>query len=196
MEKLLFINGCVRGKTTSRTYKICNEFLNTYRGFHSDVKIEQLDLAEMPLTWLNADNLAARDAHLNEGRTDSPAFHLARQFAFADRILVGAPFWDLSVPAVVKVYFEQVSVRNITFAYTEHGQEGRCKAGKMLFITTAGGPMGDHDCACSYLKALCNMYGIGSFEAITAEGLDIWGAPVRDLLDEAASQARKLAPSW
>ena len=196
MKKLLFVNGCVRGKTNSRTYMLCNKFLTAYRESHSDTEIEQLDLADMPLTWLNAKDLAARDALLSDGRLDDSGFNLARQFADADRILVGAPFWDLSVPAVVKVYFELVSVCNITFAYTEHGQEGRCNAGKMLLITTAGGPMGEEDCACGYLKALCNMYGIGSFEAITAEGLDIWGAPVQELLDEAAGQATALAASW
>lgn len=196
MKKLLFINGCVRGTEKSRTYLLCEKFLNTYRRTHPGIEIEQLNLAQMPLTWLNAEDLDKRDSLIAKGQLDGPDFQLARQFADADRILVGAPFWDLSVPAVVKVYFELVSVCNITFAYTEYGQEGRCNAGKMLLITTAGGPMGEEDCACGYLKALCNMYGIGSFEAITAEGLDIWGAPVQELLDEAAGQATVLAASW
>ena len=32
------------------------------------------------------------------------------------RIVVAAPFWDLSVPAVLKVYIENISADGVTFA--------------------------------------------------------------------------------
>ena len=37
------------------------------------------------------------------------------QFQRADAILIAAPFYDLSIPALLKVYIENVSVDGITF---------------------------------------------------------------------------------
>ena len=40
----------------------------------------------------------------------------------ADEIVIGAPYWDLSFPAALKVYIEHVSVCDIAFHYTEDAQ--------------------------------------------------------------------------
>ena len=59
-------------------------------------------------------------------------FELARQFAAADQIVIAAPYWDLSFPAALKQYFEQINVLGITFAYTPEGvPKGLCRARKL-----------------------------------------------------------------
>ena len=40
-------------------------------------------------------------------------FDLAKQFAEADEVIIAAPFWDLSFPAALKQYFEQINVLGI-----------------------------------------------------------------------------------
>ena len=54
-------------------------------------------------------------------------FYYARQFAEADQIVIAAPFWDLSFPAILKAYMEQITVSGITFEYINGRPCGRCK---------------------------------------------------------------------
>lgn len=41
-------------------------------------------------------------------------FDVAKQFARTDMVVVAAPFWDMGIPAKLKIYFENVSVSDIT----------------------------------------------------------------------------------
>lgn len=50
-----------------------------------------------------------------------PLFRYAKQFAQAADIVVAAPYWDLSFPAILKVYLEQICVTGLTFQYTPEG---------------------------------------------------------------------------
>lgn len=74
--------------------------------------------------------LARRDALAATGKLDDPLFADAWQFARADRIVLAAPFWELSFPAILKIYLERVSMRDITFGYEESGLVGRLPRGK------------------------------------------------------------------
>ena len=70
----------------------------------------------------------------------------ARLFADADLVVVGAPYWDLSFPALLKIYIENIMVLGVTFIYGERGQViplGR--AGRMFYISTAGGYIGEKE---------------------------------------------------
>ena len=111
-------------------------------------------------------------------------FELARQFAVADTILIAAPFWDLSFPAVLKQYFEQINVLGITFRYTPEGiPEGLCRAKSLTYITTAGGNIMPEEYGFGYVRALAqNFYGIHDVRLIKATGLDIIGADVESII--------------
>jgi FMN-dependent NADH-azoreductase len=69
-------------------------------------------------------------------------FDLAKQFAEAETIVVAAPYWDLMFPAILKVYFETITVNGLTFKYGANGiPQGLCKAKKLIYVTTSGGPI-------------------------------------------------------
>ena len=173
MEKLLFINACMRGPDLSRTLRLCRVFLEAYKAQGHAFSLEELDLAKEMLAAYDIDALIRRDALIDAGKTDDPIFDHARQLANADKILVGAPYWDLSFPAALKNYVEHVSVRNITFRNTATGVLGLCKAKKLLYITTAGGYIEDLDLGSDYFQGLCKFYGITQYESLRTEGLDI-----------------------
>ena len=131
--------------------------------------------------------LEMRDRLIAEEDFGNPAFDLARQFSEAETIVIAAPYWDLSFPASLKQYLEQVNVVGITFRYTEEGiPVGLCKAERIYYVTTAGGYYVPADFGFGYVKALAeNYYGIHDVRLIEASGLDIYGADVDAILTSA-----------
>ena len=167
---ILFVNGCVREH--SRTLELAQAVLAQETG-----TIEEVRLYPDGPDGLDAGKLARRDELLASGDYGHPMFRLARQFAAADTIVLAAPYWDLAFPAKVRAYLEEVTVSGITFRYGENGiPQGLCKAKRLIYVTTAGGPI-FQNYGYEYVKALAQgFYGIGNVSIVKAEGLDIWGA--------------------
>lgn len=193
--KILMINGCIRGEE-SRTWQLAQGFLEAMRA-HAPEDIlytyTQLDLADMDFKPLTGKFFQERQQLLEEGNRSHPRFAFAHQFAQADRILVAAPFWDLSVPAVVKLYIENISLDGITFGCNEEGLYGMCEAKEMLFFTTRGDVYGNGplEQGARYLEALCDMFGIPRFRCICAEGMDAAPEKAGAIMDQALMEARE-----
>lgn len=177
---ILLINACVRKE--SRTKRLADKLLKKLNKPFEEIRLEEI---QFPVT--DEDFLNMRDRLISEGSLDSPVFDLARQFSRAETIVIAAPYWDLSFPAVLKQYFEQVNVVGITFRYTEEGiPEGLCKADRIFYVSTAGGIYVPTEFGFGYVKALAQgYYGIGDVRLIEAVGLDIYGADVEAILEEA-----------
>lgn len=198
MSELLYIDACVRAEH-SRTRKLALRFLDRYQARHPDHTVTRLDLNALDLRPQTTEVLRERDRLWREDRLDHPMFGLSHQFAEADKIVVAAPFWDLSFPAILKIYLERVSVNRITFGYTEEGALlGLCRAEKLLYITTRGGNFSQPDTAsfemgARYVEALGRMYGIRDFRLLCAEGLDDVRNDPNALLSQAMERADALA---
>lgn len=190
--KILMINGCIRG-AESRTWRLAQAFLETMRASAPEAfDYAQLDLAQMGLRPLTGEFFEERQRLLEAGDRTPARFDLARQFAQADRILVAAPFWDLSVPAVVKLYIENISLDGITFGCNAEGMYGMCRAKDMLFFTARGGFYGDGpmEQGARYLEALCGMFGIPKFRCIYAEGMDFQPEREAEFMEQALAEAK------
>lgn len=192
--KVLVIDGCIR-KETSRTWKLADAFLSSFQQRYlesgEEIAIERLFLPEMELQCLKGEFFDERERLLASGNIHHPRFQYAHQFAQADKIVVAAPFWDLSIPAILKVYIENISVEGITFTCNKNGITGMCKASKLLFFTTRGGIYGDGELehGARYLKALCKMFGITWFGCICAEGIDELVKDSDKIMDQALKNA-------
>ena len=175
---VLYINACVRKK--SRTKDLADCLLSKLKEPYEEVYLNSLSF---PL--VDEDFLNRRDRLIAERDFRDPMFELAKQFAAADEIIIAAPFWDLSFPAALKQYFEQINVRGITFFYTPEGiPTGLCRAKRLTYITTVGGTFFPEEYGAGYIKALAqNFYGISEFRLINATGLDIIGADVDAILN-------------
>ncbi len=191
---LLFVDATVRPSGQSRTGKLCGAYLEAFCAAHPEYEVHRLELGKENLLPNCQEDLAEREHLIREGKMDSPVFCYAREFAQADHILIGAPYWDLSFPALLKVYIEKICVGGITFVYTETGVKPLCRAGRMTYLTTSGGMIGDMDFGSEYLSGLCSaLFGIPVFERAAAEGLDIDGADCSQLMEEACSCVRRMA---
>ena len=191
MKKLLFINACISNHLPSRTRELCEFFLARYRQ-DSAWEVQELVLESAGFLPLNQTRLKLREEAIATGITANPEYQAARDFAGADLILVGAPYWDLSFPAELKVYLENIMVNGLTFCYTPTGAQGLSKADQLVYLTTAGGFINQPDWGFGYLQSLAGMLGIGQARLVAAQGLDIAGAEVENILNQAKAECLRL----
>ena len=183
---ILYIDACVR--EASRTRRLAEHLL---RGLEGEVQTLRLSRVRFPV----ADEafLKRRDARIEARDLHDPMFDMARQFAAADTIVIAAPYWDLSFPAALKQYLEQINVVGITFRYTPEGvPEGLCRAGRLFYVTTAGGAFVPEEYGYGYVRALAQgFYGIRDVRQLRAVGLDLDGADAEGLLRASMAEAPK-----
>lgn len=186
MNNILFINACAR--KNSRTKELADVVLSRLNG-----KITEVNLLKENLKALTEEDINLRFSLSAKKDFSNSIFDKAKQFASADIIVIAAPFYDYSFPANLKIYIENINVVGLVFRYTEKGEiEGLCKAKKLIYITTAGGPILDDTFGYGYIKYLCNnFYGIKDTTFIKAEGLDIWGADIAAIMQKAKQEALK-----
>ncbi len=185
MNNILFVNACARHE--SRTKRLACAVLEKLNG-----DVTEIDLFAEDLRPLDEEGLRRREELLERKEFDDPAFRYARMVAEADMIVIAAPYWDLSFPSVLKVFIEAVSVAGITFTYSEQGYPvGYCKAEKLTYVTTSGGPIGDNDFGFEYVEAVFRgMYGIREMQAVRLEDLDIIGNDPEEMLAAAIEKVR------
>ena len=185
----LFVDSCAWEQ--SRTRALCREYLK------GDSAVETVNLFELgiePFDWTRlTERLALQE---NEDWGDS-MFDLAKQFAAADEVVIGAPYWDLSFPAILKVYVEHITVNGIVFHYREDTgmPEGLCRAKRLVYITTSGGPCSKANYGYEYFCGIARMFGIPETYFISAEMLDVEGMNVDAIMNEAKEEIRTLKAS-
>ena len=182
MEKILFINACVR--PSSRTLDLAKHVLSKLSG-----NVEEVKLYNEKLVPLNLEEMELRDKSAKSKNFTNSVFNHAKQFANAEIIVIAAPYWDLMFPAILKCYFENITVNGLTFAYGKDGKPlGLCKAKKLIYVTTAGGFIKDNF-GFDYVSALAkNFYGINDVQLVKAEGLDVYGADVSSIIENAKNE--------
>ncbi len=184
---VLLINACARPQ--SRTLVLTTKAAQTI----SD-NFEMLNLYEEDLKPLDYNKLSKREEFKEKSDFSDSMFRFAKQFREADEIVIAAPYWDLSFPAILKCYIEAICVNGLTFRYNEKGiPEGLCNAKRLIYVTTAGGFIPENNYGYNYVKQLCTeLFGIKNTVCIKAEGLDIEGADIEGILISAEGEAEQV----
>ena len=185
MNKILYINACVR--ENSRTKRLADCVIEKLQGEVKEVNLYEASLAPLTMQAMEKREKASAGCDFTD-----PMFGYAKDFSRANCIVVAAPYWDLSFPAVLKLYLEAVSVAGITFRYSEKGRPvSLCCADKLIYVTTAGGYIGENNFGFSYLKALSQMlFGIEDVECVSVEGLDIAPDKAEEILAKAIEEMK------
>ena len=174
---ILFINACPR--KNSNTKMLATYLLSKLRG-----NVRERDLTKTVIPPFTEEMVIQRSALINQGDFSNPLFALAKEFAAADTIVMAAPLWDLSFPSLLKIYMEHINAIGVTFGYQADGKPyGLCKAQKLYYVTTAGGPIFNDSYGYGYVRALAEQfYGIPNIYCLKAENLDVDGADVEHIL--------------
>ena len=190
MKKLLYIDACIRGEI-SRTRRVAEPIIKALRARYD---VETLELNALELDVVQKELSRKRIS----GDPGEKALSWARKVQHADRIVIAAPFWDMSFPAALKVFLEICSIVDITFTCGEDRCIGNCKAEKMLYITTRGMnfPTGHPlEQATPYLKAMCWLWGIDQLQVVAAYNMDyvsqeVWEGKVQTAIREGLEIAK------
>lgn len=174
----------------SRTRRISRPIMTELRKRYA---VETVDLTrnEYPVV----DNYTLEDR--NQGIVPSEHSSLAKRIAAADRIVISAPFWDMSFPSALKVFFENMSLFGITFDTNDKECYGLCKAEKVMYITTRGMNIATGDPleqATPYIKALSHLWGLGELKVISAQNLD-YSTPeeVEQMIEKAVAEGLEVS---
>lgn len=167
MEKLVYIDACIRDEQ-SRTKKIAFPLIEELQNKY---EIITFNLNELDLEIVRKDLLKKR---LN-GIIDKTVLSWANAIRTCDRLVIAAPFWDMSIPSALKVFIELCSIFDVTFKSDDKTCYGNCRCKKTLFITTRGMNIETRDKldqATSYLEALSSLWGLGEVIVISAKNMD------------------------
>lgn len=166
MMNLFYINACMRAG--SRTQRIATPIIQELCKRYN---VETVDLTKN--MYPVADNNTLEDR--NQGIVPQEHVAIAKKIAAADRIVIAAPFWDMSFPSALKVFFENMSLFGVTFDSNDKECYGLCKAEKVMYITTRGMNISTGDPleqATPYIKALSHLWGWGGLTVISAQNMD------------------------
>lgn len=192
MKRLLYIDACIRDEE-SRTKRIAEPIVKV---LEEKYDVRWYVLNDMELAIVQKDQMKKR----NSGIIDPTVMTWAESVRDADRIVIAAPFWDMSIPAALKNFFELCSILDVTFKTNDKTCYGNCKAEKMLFITTRGMdiPTGDvREQATSYLKALSWLWGIGPLQVVAAQNMDYASAAeIEEKIDVAIQEGLEIAAEF
>lgn len=192
MKKVLYVDCCIR-RENSRTAVISKHFLDKLD--KNEYEVDKLCLMDEPMEYFKDGFFEQRERLLADKKFDHPRFRYAWQFKNADKIVIAAPFWDLSFPALLKVYIENLCVEGITFdCNAENGCFGVCNADKLVYITSRGGNYNNNpmEMGAKYIEAMCGFFGIEKFKCIAADGIDMVEDPA-PIINEAIKEAEKEA---
>lgn len=198
MATLLYLKANPKLDNESRTFRISESFINTYRQINPDDKIVVHDLYSEGVKPITAEQLQTRYSPKDESAKEHPVYKYAYEFKSCNKIVIAAPMWNLSFPSILKCYLDYIMAVGITFQYTEHGPVGLCQGKKALHIVTRGGlysegPASSYEMGDKYLRGLFGFLGITDFTTISAEMLDVIGVDVEDKMTKAIKQAEEIA---
>ena len=192
MKKLLYIDACIRVEM-SRTKRIATPIVEALK---QKYEVQTLVINDLDLSIVKKELITKR----NNGVIDPQVMSWAESVRDADRIVIAAPFWDMSFPAALKNFLELCSIFNVTFKSDEKTCYGNCKAEKMLYITTRGMDISTGDVleqGTPYLKAISWLWGIGPMQVVSAQNMDyISEKEIEERINKAISEGLRIAEEF
>ncbi|NLY46717.1 MAG: FMN-dependent NADH-azoreductase [Tissierella sp.] len=201
MSKILYVKANPKPEGTSRTFKVSDSFVNAYKAIHPNDEIITLDLYKEGIRFLREEDIMALNNDEELQNKDHPAYKYAHQLLDADKIIIAAPFWNLSFPAILKAYLDCVAVGGITFKYTAEGPKGQCIGKKAIHFVTRGGayseePLSKYELGDRYLRTVFAFIGITDFTTFALENMDRSATNVEQVIANAIKETQELAKNF
>lgn len=196
MSKVLYIKANPKPDSESNTFKLSNEFIEEYKKQNPNDEIIILDLYKENIRPLDNEMVT----NMFSGVKDE-VYHQAELFASVDKYVIAAPMWNLSIPAILKAYFDYVSYVGIAFKYTEQGAVGLLadKGKKAVHIVSRGGaysegPGASYEMGDRYIKTILGFFGIYDVKTLALELTNVLqGEEFEKAANRSYEEARRMA---
>lgn len=185
--KLLHLDSSIMGEA-SASRAISAAVVESLRETQAVTEVVYRDLAAEPLPHMTLDAFLTLDSGED-----------VQQFLDADIVVIGAGFYNFSIPSQLKAWIDRIAVRGKTFAYGESGPVGLA-TGKRVIVALArgnvyhdGAPYAAYEHAETLLRSIFTFVGVADLEFIVAEGLGRGEDARRAAIDGALDRAREIA---
>jgi FMN-dependent NADH-azoreductase len=179
--KLLRINTSPLGSDSSVSRQLTAEFVQKWQQAHPDGQVVNRDLITTALKPVSADWIGA--AHTPETSLTSTQLEilavsdkLIAELKAADEYVFGVAMHNFSIPAVLKLWIDQVVRAGKTFSYENGAPAGLLRNKKATFIVSSGGvydqgtPMAVMNFVEPYLRSVFGFVGVTDARFISASG--------------------------
>lgn len=187
--KLLHLDSSIMGEG-SASRAISAAVVERLRETSPELEVTYRDLAAEPIPHMTLDTFLK----LESGDD-------VRQFLDADVVVIGAGFYNFTIPSQLKAWIDRIAVKGKTFTYGESGPVGLA-AGKRVIIALARGnvygaasPYAAYEHAETLLRSVFSFVGV-DVEFIIAEGLGRGEDERRAAIDGALAQAREMPQTY
>ena len=185
--KLLHVDSSILG-SYSVSRQLTAEIVAEWRKSRPDTTVEYLDLALNAPNHFGADAIAIKGVAQPEPTQAQRAENalseqLVSQFLGADVIVIGAPFYNFSIPTQLKAWIDRLAQPGRTFTYNESGPVGLATGKTVIVASTRGGAYSTSEGGQamehqeSYLKVVFGFFGVTDVRIVRAEGLAMGDAP-------------------
>jgi FMN-dependent NADH-azoreductase len=206
MSKVLVVKAHPFSEEYSRTMKVTNVFLKSYREHHPDDEIEEINLYDITIPEIDRDLLEA----WNKLKQKVPFYALSIEqqhkvtlfdsftasFLEKDKVVIANPLWNLSVPTRLKAWIDTITVAGKTFKYTDQGSVGLLEGKKALHIQSSGSVYNGSDPASQYVKTLFTFLGFKDFQQLFIEGMDHFPERAEEIMEEAIKKAVEIGKTF
>lgn len=201
MSKILYVKANAKPEGMSRTFRVSDSFVKAYKEFHPEDEVITLDLYKEDIRFLQERDIMSLNNDDELQDKNHPAYKYAHQLLEADKIIISAPFWNLSFPAIIKAYLDCLAVGGITFKYTAEGPKGQCVGKKAIHFVTRGGsyteePLSQYELGDRYLRTIFAFIGITDFKTFALENMDRSATNVEQVIADAIKETHELAKSF
>lgn len=181
--RLLHIDSAITGKD-SVSRQLTASTVAAWRAEHPELQVDYLDLAAQPVAHFNSESLALRHGQTEnlsdaQKRENAVTERLLAQLLAADVVVLGAPFYNFSIPTQLKAWIDRIVQPGRTFRYTADGPEGLA-GGKTVVIASSRGGVYSGNAAArlldhqeSYLHTVLDFIGVTDVRVVRAEGLGL-----------------------
>jgi len=179
---LLHIDASPRG-ARSKSRQLGREFLAAWRASRPESRVLARDLASEPPpfvteSWVEG-AFAPPEQHSPAARAAiAVSNRYVDELLAADQVVITTPIYNLSVPAALKAWIDQIVRFGLTFTKTAGGFEGLAKGRSVVVIVASGSdfrpntPGGAYNFLEPYLRAVLGFIGIGDVRFVYAHSMN------------------------
>ena len=189
MKTLLRIDTSIR-IDGSYTRAITDYFEKAWLGKYPDGNVIRRCMVRDPVPHLTQGTLEVFHAPYSPNDHNTLSDQLISELMAADHLLLGSPFYNLSLPSTLKAYWDHVVRSGVTFEVRDEGYHGLLQNKKATLVTAQAGtalPNRSDDHQTEYLKSILKFIGIDCIDVVAMDGL---GAE-QSMIDKTISEAKR-----